>query len=177
MPQSFLEEMDQLIRARYSLIYVVTWEEHRARKLLLHVGAKQKKAVFEWTLTDGLRLLSQQEGSNPGTKRVRKPLEVLNEILQSQAQALYVLRDFHPHLEAPEIVRQLRDLAHALRYTKKTIIFVSPELNLPAELEKSISIVDMPLPSYAEMKALLDKKSAARLEISESTSMARNGIS
>ena len=158
MPQSFLEEMDQLIRARYSLIYVVTWEEHRARKLLLQVGAKQKKAVFEWTLTDGLRLLSQQEGSNPGTKRVRKPLEVLNEILQSQAQALYVLRDFHTHLEAPEIVRQLRDLAHALRSTKKTIIFVSPELNLPAELEKSISIVDMPLPSYAEMKALLDKK-------------------
>ena len=158
MPQSFLEEMDQLIHARYSLIYVVTWEEHRARKLLLQVGAKQKKAVFEWTLTDGLRLLSQQEGSNPGTKRVRKPLEVLNEILQSQAQALYVLRDFHTHLEAPEIVRQLRDLAHALRSTKKTIIFVSPELNLPAELEKSISIVDMPLPSYAEMKALLDKK-------------------
>jgi ATP-dependent 26S proteasome regulatory subunit len=158
MPQSFLEEMDQLIRARYSLIYVVTWEEHRARKLLLQVGAKQKKAVFEWTLTDGLRLLSQQEGSNPGTKRMRKPLEVLNEILQSQAQALYVLRDFHTHLEAPEIVRQLRDLAHALRSTKKTIIFVSPKLNLPAELEKSISIVDMPLPSYAEMKALLDKK-------------------
>ncbi|MDP7639029.1 MAG: hypothetical protein QGG73_04845 [Candidatus Hydrogenedentes bacterium] len=116
--------MDQLIRARYSLVYGVTWEEHRARKLLLQVGAKQKKAVFEWTITDGVRKISQQDAGATDGKRMRKPLEVLNEILQLQSEALYILRDFHTHFDASEIVRQLRDLA---KVSPKTIKLLKNE--------------------------------------------------
>jgi SpoVK/Ycf46/Vps4 family AAA+-type ATPase len=156
MSLSFLKNLEHLIRARYSLVYLVTWEEDRARRLLIDLAASLKKSLFEWSITDGLRNMDGQSQSNPDRRRTREPLAVLNEILQSDASAIYVLKDFHAYLEAPEIIRQVRDLAIALRRTKKTIVILSPILKLPDELEKSVTILDLPLPSYADLSALLD---------------------
>ncbi len=152
----FLKDLEHLIRARYSLVYLVTWEEDRARKLFIDLAANLKKSLFEWSITDGLRSMDGNRQSSPDRRRTREPLAVLNEILQSDASALYILKDFHCYLEAPEIVRQMRDLAIALRRTRKTIIILSPVLKLPDELEKSVTIMDLPLPSYADLSALLE---------------------
>lgn len=155
MSMSFLEEMDQLIRARYTMIYVVTWEEDRARHLLMRIAERQHKRVFEWTITEGLRGIPMTSEEISAGTRLREPLAVLNEILQSDAEALYLLKDFHNHTDTPGVVRQLRDLSQALRRSKKTVIFLSPRLSLPPDLEKSITIIDLPLPSYDDLKALL----------------------
>ncbi|HPO14315.1 MAG TPA: AAA family ATPase [Candidatus Hydrogenedentes bacterium] len=162
MPSSFLEEIDELIRARYTLIWVLTWEEQRARKLLAQVAAKQQKSLFEWSITDGFRRITgPQDSALQSPKREREPLAVLNEILQANTSALYLLKDFHAYLDAPEIVRQIRDLGHALYHSRKTLIILSPRLKIPAELEKSITIVDLPLPSYDDLAALLKEMLAA----------------
>jgi SpoVK/Ycf46/Vps4 family AAA+-type ATPase len=156
MSQTFLEQIDELVRARYTLLYVVTWEEQRARELLAQVASKQQKALFEWSITDGLhRISSGVNGASEAPKRQRDVLAVLNEILQADASAIYVLKDFHAYLEAPEIIRQLRDLGFALRQTRKTIIVLSPVVKIPRELEKAITIVDLPLPTYDELRGLL----------------------
>ncbi|MBI5092218.1 MAG: AAA family ATPase [Candidatus Hydrogenedentes bacterium] len=160
MSKQFLQEMDRLIRARYALLYVVTFEEERARRLLGELAQNQRKVMFEWSITDGLRRVTGATEDTTAAKRVREPLAVLNEILQADTQAYYLLKDFHVHLEAPEIVRQLRDLARALRQTKKTIIILAPILKLPPELEKQITIVDLPLPTYSELNELLTGKIA-----------------
>lgn len=158
MSRPFLEEIDQLIRARYALVYVVTWEEERARQLLLQVAAKQRKEMYEWSVTDGLRHVTHPGASSPrGDDRRREPINVLNDILQSDANGLFVLKDFHAWLDRPEVVRHLRDLAHILRRTRKTLIILAPVLNLPQELEKSVTIVDLPLPDYEDISALLNK--------------------
>lgn len=47
MSKPFLQEVDPLIRARYPMLYIVTWEETRALQLLAQVASKQRKAVFE----------------------------------------------------------------------------------------------------------------------------------
>jgi hypothetical protein len=127
MSEPFLQETDQLIRARYPVLYVVTWEEDRARKLLAMVAMKQQKPLLEWSVTDGLRtVISPRQGAENTPKRQRDALAVLNEILQNEQPGIYVLKDFHVYLEAPEIVRQLRDLTISLRQTHKTIVIVSP---------------------------------------------------
>lgn len=87
MPRAFIEEVDELIRARYPMIYIVTWEEDRARQLLHTIALKQRKAIFEWSITEGLRRLDgQRDYKEPGTVK-RTPMEVLNEILQTEAEA------------------------------------------------------------------------------------------
>lgn len=162
MSQVFLEQIDELIRARYTLLWVVTWEEERARRLLAQVATKQQKTLFEWSITDGLRRVSGPQESGPApVKRERDALAVLNEILQVDTSALYVLKDFHNYLGAQEIVRQVRDLGYALRSSRKTVIILSPKLEIPQELEKSITIVDLPLPTHEELAGLLQEMTSA----------------
>jgi SpoVK/Ycf46/Vps4 family AAA+-type ATPase len=156
MVNPFIEQIDRLIRARYSLLYVVTWEEDRARRYFLSVAQNQGKQLYEWSITDGLRRVFGSAEKPRPEKRTREPLGVLNEILQSDDSAIYVLKDFHFYIEAPEMIRQLRDLANALRRSRKTIIILSPTLKLPAELDKAVTIVDLPLPRYEELRDLLD---------------------
>lgn len=156
MPNKFMDEMDRLIRARYPLLYVVTWEEERARKYFMALAEGHQKSLYEWSITDGFRRMMGPKDAPRQEKRTREPLAVLNEILQSDASAIYLLKDFHGYIEAPEVVRQLRDLAAALRRSKKTVVILSPVLKLPPELDKSVTIVDLPLPSFHELKDLLD---------------------
>ncbi|MDX9975813.1 MAG: AAA family ATPase [FCB group bacterium] len=156
MANKFLEEMDRLVRARYPLLYVVTWEEERARKYLMALAEGQGKSLFEWSITDGFRRLMGPKDAPRPEQRTREPMAVLNEIMQSDIPAIYVLKDFHGYLETPEIVRQLRDLAMSLRRSKKTLIILSPIVKLPPELEKAVTFVDLPLPGYSELKDLFD---------------------
>lgn len=158
MAMPFLKELDQLIRARYSLIYVVTWEEDRAHQMLADLAAKRKKNLFEWSITDGMRCVYGTDQGQSGGKRTREPLAVLNHILQADDSAIYVLKDFHMSIEAPEIIRQLRDLSETLRHTKKTIVILSPVLKIPPELDKAVTIIDLPLPTYEELRHLLDER-------------------
>src|SRR5262245_6363165 len=53
-PHSTSEELEILIRARYSIIYVVTWEEERVERLLQQIAEKRNKKLFVWTITQGI---------------------------------------------------------------------------------------------------------------------------
>ena len=156
MAKDFLKELDILIRARHSLLYLVTWEEQRARNLLSQLAEHQGKKLYEWSLTDGLRTVHDPLGKHHHKGDTdREVLAVLNSILQSGDAAIYLLKDFHAYLDAPEIIRQVRDLGEALRSTRKTVIIVSPKVVIPQELEKSITLLDLPLPSNEELRNLL----------------------
>jgi hypothetical protein len=66
-----------------------------------------------------------------------------------------VLKDFHPFLNDPIVIRSLRDLAQQLKTTYTTLILLSPSLTIPVELEKDISVLDVPLPTFDDLKQLL----------------------
>jgi AAA+ superfamily predicted ATPase len=150
-------EIDELIRARYPILYLLTWEENRAKQILLRIAQDQKKDIFEWSVTDGLRHLAKLHTKEAYKEHSRDPLVALNHVLQSTIPALYVFKDFHLYLKKPEMIRQMRDVAHTLRQTKKTLIIVAPVLDIPTELEKSVTIIDLPLPRADNLGALLDK--------------------
>ncbi len=163
MSVDFCQEVDLLIRARYPVLYVVTWEEGRARQLLTQVAQRQEKAVYEWSITDGLRVVCdpKRRATEP-SNRCREVMAVLNEVLQSSVPAIYVLKDFHAFIKSPEVVRQLRDLHDSLRSSYKTVVIMGPVVEIPTELEKAVTLVDLPLPSYDELVGLLRSICAGR---------------
>ena len=48
------ERIDVLIRARYSILYVVSWEEDRVEKALREVAARRDKKLYTWSITRGM---------------------------------------------------------------------------------------------------------------------------
>ena len=68
MENGFREELDRLIRARYTLLYVVTWEEARAMRILMRLAEGQRKSLYEWSVTNGLRCVHGAGGQGSGSR-------------------------------------------------------------------------------------------------------------
>src|SRR5258708_33090420 len=51
----FVADLDILIRARYPLIYLVSWEEQRLDAILQDLASAHGKVLLSWSITRGLR--------------------------------------------------------------------------------------------------------------------------
>jgi len=144
-------EVADLIRARYSLLYVVSHEEARVEESLRKLCIEREMRLEVWSITEGFRVAA----GGTGIRDVKDPLKALEYVNRGEGRAVYVLRDFHPFLKEPSIVRRLRDLGHELRKTKKSLILLSPVQKIPPELEKSISaVVYWELPTRGEIEQI-----------------------
>jgi SpoVK/Ycf46/Vps4 family AAA+-type ATPase len=144
-------EVADLIRARYALIYLVSHEEARVEESLRKLCIEREMRLEVWSVTEGFRVVA----GGTGVRDVKDPLKALEHVYRGEGRALFVLRDFHPFLKEPSVVRRLRDLADELRKTKKSLLLLSPVQKVPPELEKSISaMVYWELPRRHEIEAI-----------------------
>jgi ATP-dependent 26S proteasome regulatory subunit len=151
MPSRVDQELETLIRARYPIIYVVSWEEKRVEDALRAITTRRGKRIFTWTVTQGMVL------SPTGTDdRTREPLAALDYVMHSQEPAVFLLKDFHAFISDVTITRRLRDLTSALKTSYKTLVILSPTLKLPPELEKEVTVVDYTLPTLEDLDQLLE---------------------
>ncbi len=144
-------ELETLIRARYPIIYVVSWEEKRVEDALMAIARERGKKLHSWTITQGFAGATAQRDTT-----TRDPLAALDFIIRSQDQAIFLLKDFHAFITDFNVTRRLRDLTALLKNSYKNLVILSPTLKLPSELEKEISVLDFGLPSYDELGKLLD---------------------
>lgn len=151
------QTLDIYIRARYPLLWVVTPEEERALRELtaLAEDERQRKRLWLWSATEGL-INPALPTAKPDTSK-RDPLQLLNAIMEDEDKAIWVLRDFHPFLREPNVIRKVREAAFAIRKSNKTIILLSPLLKIPTELEKEVTVVDFALPSAEQLNQMLEE--------------------
>jgi SpoVK/Ycf46/Vps4 family AAA+-type ATPase len=165
MDSKFEHLIATLMKARFSLLYISSWEEERVIAILRQVAAdapqvKTVRKVLTWSVTDGL-----QENDQPGPEDSKVPLRVLEIIEQYPDPALFILKDFHVYFGThnrppePNIIRKVRDLAVKLKRSPKpkNIIFLCPSLELPNDLQKDVTVVDFDLPDFPEIKNLLQE--------------------
>jgi SpoVK/Ycf46/Vps4 family AAA+-type ATPase len=179
-------EIKYLIRASYPIIYVQSWEEERVinalKKIVKEIpediereraemavvkrldettekysaddtSHRPIKKIVQWSITEGM--LGHKTGSS---KDVQDPLRALEFIHDFRGEeAIFVLKDFHHYLQDPAVVRKLRDLAHLIIESGKTLILLSPVLKIPSELEKDVAVVDYSLPTVEDMDAILEE--------------------
>lgn len=155
--------MANLFKARFPFLYLSTWEEDRALELITSIASnheliKTTRKVITWKITEGI----SDEKNSAGTKA---PLKALEYIEQYEEPAIFVLQDFHVYFGDQgrhpdlQIIRKLRDIITSLKQSPnpKNVVFLSPVLKLPTDLEKDITIVDFDLPTFSEIKATLDE--------------------
>lgn len=162
-------ELETLIRARYPIIYVVSWEERRVEEALRGISQERGKKMLLWTNTQGIVSSSSQRDDT-----TRDPMAALDYVGQSRDQAVFLFKDLHPYLNDTRLVRRLRDLTYSLQTSYKTLVLLSPTLTLPSELEKDITVIDYPLPNLDELGNLLSGiinsvKANAQIDINLST--------
>jgi hypothetical protein len=148
--QDARKEIALLVDSRYPIIYLETWEESRATEILHLVANDLGLNLYVWTLTRGL----SRAGGAP-IYNTREPIQALTEILGVEGDAIYLLKDFHKHLEDQVVVRKLRDLALAFRRARRSIVISAPVVNIPVELERETAPVHLGLPDEHELTRLV----------------------
>ena len=157
---TFPTEIETLIRARYPILYVLTSEELRVQDVVVEIARKRQKRVFEWSYSTGLvpagTSIQSHKNRNPATK---DPLQAFDQVLEQVEPAIFIFKDFHPFLTRNHfaIIRKLKEIALHLKNSFKTIVLVSPLLEIPTELEKEITVLNYPLPAREDLSALLDR--------------------
>ncbi len=153
------QEITDLIKAAYPLLYVVSPEEERVELRLREIGRDRGRKLVTWSVTEGFR-----EEGNTLSKDVKDPIRALENVEGYEDHAIFVLRDFHPYLTDPTIVRRLRDLcrsfANNARY-KKHLVLLSPVFKAPLELEKDMAVVDFDLPAADEIETVVERTLAS----------------
>jgi len=154
------KEIETLIRARYPILYVVSSEETRVQTMVVEIARQRQKRVFEWSYTTGIvpagTSIQSQKNRNAATK---DPLTALDQVIEQVEPAIFIFKDFHPFLTRNNfaVIRKLKEIAIHLKNSFKTIILVSPTMEIPTELEKEITLLNFPLPTREDLGALLEK--------------------
>lgn len=169
-----LHELEILIRARYPIIFVVSWEERRVEEQLRDCAVRRNKQLFSWSVTTGLT----NNTSGPSTTRskgIADPVEALDTIIEHKEPAIYLFKDFHSFMRARDgnvsVIRKLREVSQALSDSYKTLVIISPILEIAPELQKDICVLDYPLPQADDFGRLLDR---ICMDIAESANVTIN---
>ncbi len=160
MGATFSDSLETLIRARYPIVYIVSPEEARVEQLLVEIAERRQKNLYEWSCTRGIlasgsSIQLQKVKSSP----TREPLAALDQVIEQVEPAIFLFKDFHPYLAKGHdtVIRKLKEIALHLKNSFKTIVIVSPVLEIPIELEKEITVLNLPLPGMEELSALLER--------------------
>ena len=154
------EEIEILIRARYPILYIVSAEELRVQSAVLEIAQRRQKRVFEWSVTTGIVPAGTSiQLPKPRAAPTRDPLLALDQVIDQVEPAIFILKDFHPFLGKGNhaVVRKLKEIAQHLKNSHKTVVLLSPVLELPTELEKEVTLVSFPLPTKEELSEMLER--------------------
>ncbi|MCK9467492.1 MAG: AAA family ATPase [Candidatus Absconditabacterales bacterium] len=165
----FDKKLCDLLKARFSIIYIPTYEENRVLQSIStlvkdSVKIKTVRDVFVWTWTDGFISVNNDE-SKKAPSDTKDPVKALCFIEKYKEPSVFIMRDLHVLFGSANrpgdanVIRKLRDIAPIIRQgiSPKTIIITCPITVIPVELQKEISILDYPLPDFKHIYKVLDE--------------------
>ena len=154
---SAAHEIEVLIRAKYPILYIVSWEERRLEDTLATICRGLNRTLHTWSVTQGIKPPVNRSSGPLKPSTLSAELEALAQVHEAAEYTTFMLKDFHPYMRDYRVTRLLRDLAIRLRSRAQTLILTGPVLNLPPDLEKDITVIDFPLPGFADIEATLGK--------------------
>lgn len=160
----FRENLVLLFRARFPILYIESFEEPRVLAEITSAASdptlmRTVRPVHVWSSTRGF--VTADGKAQSGTE---DPRQAITWMLRQETPGVFVMLDLHAHLgddrrpADPQLVRALRDVSAAFQSgsAARVLIIIAPLRQIPAELEKDVSLVDFPLPTEKEIRGVLE---------------------
>ncbi|MGD0508632.1 MAG: AAA family ATPase [Terriglobales bacterium] len=168
-----LDRLKIFINSSTPIVVMETVEEVRALSLVHAACSDLNLALFEWTIADGLvragsdaavpqprAAISHAAGSNvagPNTAmyNTADPVQALSNLETMTIEAVFVLKDFHRHMDNPVVVRRLRDVGQKFSANRRTLVLTAPAIEMPPELVSLVEFLDLPLPDRDRLREII----------------------
>jgi SpoVK/Ycf46/Vps4 family AAA+-type ATPase len=148
-----VHDLKSLVLSFHPLVVIETIEEERVGELLQAVASELELTLFAWSINRGLE--KQPSGEAVATQWTQDPFQLLSHLEGMTIEAIYHLRDFAKHLDTPQVVRQLRDLASRFSGNRSTLVISGGSVSLPQELSHVAVPYALRLPSREELEPVL----------------------
>ena len=160
------QQITELLKAKNTLLWIVTREERRVEKAVIEAASAAKTAslpafkVRVWDCASGLSEPGKPAGQ-VGSEGEQDPQAVIKKIRTgSPDRIVYVMRDLHPWIKDPMTLRLLRSTARELQDKEpreaRAIVVISPSVDIPPELSSLATVIEYPIPDREEMERILD---------------------
>ena len=146
-----LHDLTLILQSRFPIVVIETHEEPRVLALLEQAANLEGWALFVWSIADGLR---RSNNSQPITQTYAFA-DALRHIDATPQNGLYVLLDAHPYLEDPVNARLLREIAMEHGKSARTLVLVSPRIELNSELSRMSARFSLSVPDLEAIQKLL----------------------
>ena len=171
-------------KAGFPGLYVITSEEIRFEQMLLWAVEERTKALaakksegkdiatpklFMWTSSQGwVDALDEQLPAIKfhGIGDTKSPPDALEAAFRFPEDSIALMKDFHPWLDDPMILRKIKDLTGMYkRSLARLLIFASSRLpyagmregyGLPPEIAHELTLITVPLPTRDDLGSVLD---------------------
>ncbi|WP_103109559.1 AAA family ATPase [Brevibacillus reuszeri] len=156
------------INAGYPALWIKDWEVDRvveALKRVAHLGKSGKSIKIRvWSCTKGFidptnkNGFSKTEDPYEALKFVEREYLGVDGVTKIEGAVLYVFQNLHrkEFIDDPQIQQKIKDLIPLGKTQERHLIFVSPTIKLPMELEKDITLLEFDLPDIDELGKVLD---------------------
>jgi SpoVK/Ycf46/Vps4 family AAA+-type ATPase len=148
-----LSELAALIRGGSSLIVIESHDEPHTVNLFRELQRSLQRPLLEWSAARGLYWVDRER---PLAANLREPDKLLVHLQHRDDRPIALLLDFHPYLDDPLVVRQMREAARAGASSRgPVLVLVSTEITLPTELAKLARRFELHAPDTAALTAMV----------------------
>jgi ATP-dependent 26S proteasome regulatory subunit len=167
MRQTDSQKLASYVDALRPIIYINNFDFHAVDELIASVS--KSFTIYEYNDAD-----RQVDFVTKAPKQKFSLGDLLAAVDTNEAKKVFlVLKDVHRHLENPEIIARLKSIAQKTMFNENfyvTIFLVCSELVLPSEIEKMITVFDIPLPTQIEIEEIIkDYAGAFQIPLDEDT--------
>ena len=151
-----LNNLISYVNSHYPILYLTTFEEHDADALIRDLAKSDNRQVFEWNLAQGVVDFDTKQAMTTYMDLASAlELWLLDELLGH----FLVLKDVHLALRDSSVaVARLKALANKIVHndnTLATFFLVSSQCYVPPELEKFVTLFELPLPDMAGIRQIV----------------------
>jgi len=144
-------DLSIILESRFPLLTIETTEEERMLGVIEKSANLLGWAAFVWTVVEGLKRSTRSDRIT-GTYNL---VDALRHIDKTMQNGVYTLCDAHPYLEDPGNVRLIREIAQQYGRCGRTLVFLSPKLELPPELHHLTARFQFALPDATRIRQIV----------------------
>src|SRR5579859_1012622 len=125
----------------------------QSRSVLSPSGAEAERLTRAMMASVGPEAATAAAGGS--IYNTREPVQALANMESMTVEAVFILKDFHRHMDDPVVIRRLRDVGQKFSANRRTVVITAPELSVPAELTTLVEYFDLPLPDRERLHEIV----------------------
>ena len=160
--ETIYSKVKDMLNAYYPVLYLTSFEYDRTKQKIEGIinslrSEKKEVRLFNWNCVEGLNQImidGQQQYLGEEYDDAEMVLKYIYDDKET-SKDIFILEDFSNYIEEEKIKFYVRSIAERAKHTNTHAIILSAIYKLPVELEKYITVLNIPLPDRLDMERTL----------------------